>query len=108
MSFTTFFVSRMTFSSPLGEHEHALARRLRIEQPIRLLRLVDLEAMGEQLLERDLAVCDEARAFLLTHRGEGPRGVHGELAAEHVLADVDRRLPALAHEGDAAPRARGL
>src|SRR5437773_2777012 len=30
------------------------------------------------------------------------------MATEHVLAHVDRRLPALADERDAAPRARGL
>src|SRR5581483_2572775 len=94
--------------SAASEDEDALAGGLRVEQAIRLVRLLEPEAVGEQLLQRDLAVGDEARALLLARVRERPRGVDGELAPQHVLAHVDRRLPALAHEGHASPRAGRL
>src|SRR5207247_6442772 len=87
-------------------HKDTLARRLRVEPAVRVVRLLQPEAVREQPLQRDLAVGDEARALLLADGRERPSRVHGELATEHVLAHVDRRLPALADDRDAAPRAR--
>src|SRR5206468_10031669 len=84
--------------------KNTLAGRLGIEQAIRLLRLPDREPVREQLPQRHLALGDEARALLLSHRRERPGRVDRELAPDHLLADVERRAAALAHERHAPPR----
>src|SRR5438309_1163501 len=81
-------------------NEDPLSGRLGVEEPVGLLRLLEREAVGEQPLERDLALGDEAGAFFLTHRAERPRGVDRELLPDHVLADVERRRVALSDEAD--------
>src|SRR5206468_4366279 len=58
-----------------SEREHALARRLRVEEPVGFVRLLQAEAMRQQASERDSAIGDEARALRLAHAREGPRGV---------------------------------
>src|SRR5438876_96184 len=83
--------------------EYPLAGRLRVEEPVGVFRLLEREAMGEKALERELAACNETRAFFLADSAERPRGVDRELPPEHVLADVERRLVAFAHEADAPP-----
>src|SRR5881398_312613 len=87
--------------------EYPLAGRLRVEEPVGVFRLLEREAVGEKALERELAACNETRAFFLADSAERPRGVDRELPPEHVLADVERRLVAFAHEADAPP-GRGL
>src|SRR5919201_1487633 len=59
--------------------------------------------MGEQALERDLALDDEAGALLLADAGKRPRRVDGELPAEEILADVEGDGVALADEGHPPP-----
>src|SRR5437899_11149881 len=83
--------------------EYPLAGRLRVEEPVGVFRLLEREAVGEKALERELAACNETRAFFLADSAERPRGVDRELPPEHVLADVERRLVAFAHEADAPP-----
>src|ERR671918_2580426 len=114
--------SRTSFSirsySPArrSEQEHALAGRLGVEQSIGLGRLIEGVAMGEQALDVDLAIGDEARALGLDHAREGPGADHSQLLPDHVAADVDRDAAALANQAHRAPgagradrgRARGL
>src|SRR5256886_13703256 len=83
--------------------ENPLAGRLRVEEPVGVYRLLEREAVGEKALERELAACNEPRAFFLADSAERPRGVDRELPPEHVLADVERRLVAFAHEAHAPP-----
>src|SRR5947209_14992090 len=83
--------------------EYPLAGRLRVEEPVGVFRLLEREAVGEKALERELAACNETRAFFLADSAERPRGVDRELPPEHVLADVERRLVAFAHEAHAPP-----
>src|SRR5262249_22769155 len=85
------------------EHEDALAGRLRIEEPVGVGGLGELEAMREKPLERHPTFDDELRALLLDQRAEGPRGVERQLAAEEVPADVEGNLVSLADEADPAP-----
>src|SRR6185312_4145695 len=80
----------------LLHQEHALAGRLRVEQLVGLFGLVELPAVGEQRLDIDPAVRDELRAFGLADRREGPRGDDRQLLPEHVGADIDRHVVALA------------
>src|SRR6202040_2634998 len=61
---------------------------LAVEQPIGLLRLRKLPAVGEQMLHGNLAIDDEARAIPLDGRGEGPGAHDGELLAQHVRAHL--------------------
>src|SRR5438132_413887 len=83
--------------------EYPLAGRLRVEEPVGVFRLLEREAVGEKALERELAACNETRAFFLADSAERPRGVDRELPPEQVLANVERRLVAFAHEADAPP-----
>src|SRR5260221_6185176 len=64
--------------------------------------------MSEQLVDRDLAVGDEAGAFRLPRRREGPGPDDGELLAQHVAADVERHAVALADEAHRSPGPRTL
>src|SRR3990172_298568 len=71
--------SRMIVSAAGGmagplEDEHALARGLRVEEPVGLVGLLELEAVGEQARERDPPPRDEARALGLGQGRERPRG----------------------------------
>src|SRR3954463_7989362 len=79
-----------------SDQEHALAGGLAVEQLVGLLGLIQLPAMREQLFDIDLAVDDELRALGLTHLREGPRRDDRQLLPEHVGADIDRDLVALA------------
>src|SRR5260221_1629327 len=64
--------------------------------------------MSEQLVDRDLAVGDEAGAFRLPRRREGPGTDDGQLLAQHVTADVERHAVALADEAHRSPGPRAL
>src|SRR4029434_2555265 len=76
------------------------------EEQIGFLRLLDAEAVGEQAVEPDLPIRDEARALRLADAREGQRGVERQLTVYHVLADIEGRRVALADEGHAAPGGR--
>src|ERR1051326_2806714 len=98
---------RKAASALMALHQkHALAAGLLIEQPIGLLGLIELPAVGEQIVDLDAAVGDELRTLRLPHLGEGPRSDDGELLAQHVGAHVDRDVAALADETNSAPGAR--
>src|SRR5690349_20726243 len=96
--------------SPRGEEEigashqeDALAARLAVEEAVGLLGLVERPAMGEEAVDVDLAVGDEAGAFGLADGREGPGAHQRHLAAQEVVADVERHRVALADEADLAP-----
>src|SRR6266436_6779313 len=89
-----------------SHQENAFAVRLLVEQLISLLRLVERPAVREQSVDIDLALDAELRALGLDDGGEGPRGDQRHLAPEQVRADVDRDVPALAHETHGAPDLR--
>ena len=59
--------------------------------------------MREQFFDVDLAVGDELRALGLAHLREGPRRDHRHLPPQHVRADVDRDVVALADKAGGAP-----
>src|SRR5256885_2118067 len=89
------------------DQEHAFAGGLGVEQLVGLVRLVELPAVGEQFFDVDLAVDDELRALGLTDLREGPRRDDCQLLPEHVGADIDRHLVALADKAGRAPHFRG-
>src|SRR5207302_1010870 len=64
---------------------------------------LQLPAVGEEAVDLDLAVGNEAGAFGLAHGREGPRADQRHLAAEEIVADVERDLAALADETGLAP-----
>src|SRR5215216_2930170 len=86
-----------------SHQEHALAGGLAVEQLVGLVGLVEPPSVGEQLLDVDAAVGDELRAFGLAHLREGPRRDDRQLLPQHVGADVDRHLVALADKAGRAP-----
>src|SRR5215813_6149959 len=88
-----------------GWQDHSLAGRLRVEQPVGLLRLLERPAVREQLLDVDLHVGDELGALGLPLLRERPRADECHLPAQEIRAHVERHLPALAHEARRAPRA---
>src|SRR5436190_1379423 len=92
-------------SHALRRQDDALARGLGVEQAIGLLGLVEAPAVREQLLDVDLAVRDEFGTVGLALLGEGPRPDQRHLPAQHVRADVEGHLAALADEAGRAPGA---
>src|SRR5215813_10358644 len=85
------------------EHKNALARGLRVEEPVRFLGLVKGEAVGEHTIHRDLAVGDKAGAVSLPHCVKRPGRKNGELLADHVWTDVDGDVIAFTDKTDRAP-----
>src|ERR1700719_4028959 len=75
---------------PAGLHQkHTFAAGLAVEQPVGLVGLRKLPAIGEQMLDVDLVVGDEARAVGLDGRGESPPADDGELLAPTLWADIE-------------------
>src|SRR5215469_11554189 len=60
------------FVKYFSHQKHALAAGLPVEQPVGLVRLRQLPAIREQMLDVDLAIGDEGRALGLDDRGERP------------------------------------
>src|ERR1700730_11799581 len=89
------------------DQEYALAGGLGVEQLVGLVRLIELPAVGEEFFDVELAVDDELRALGLSHLREGPGGDDRQLLPEHVGADVDRHLVALADKAGCAPHLGG-
>src|SRR5262249_1254866 len=89
-----------------SELEKALAGRLRVEETVGLVGLIEPEPVRQELVERHLAVGDEAGALGLAHARKGPPPVDRQLPADPILADVEGRRVALAHECDAPPGGR--
>src|SRR5262249_13163465 len=84
--------------------ENAFARRLRVEQPICFLRLLEVPAMSEETVHLDPAVRYEARAFGLTDGGKSPRADQRDLPAQQVIAHVQCHVVTLTDEAGLAPR----
>ena len=85
--------------------EHALAGGLGVEEFVGGFRLVQFEAVGEQAFHVDAVLDHEARAVRLALLAEGPGAEQGQLAPDHVRADLQRHLAALANVADLAPGA---
>src|ERR1044071_2151553 len=85
------------------EQKYALTGRRRVEAAVGLVGLLDAPAVGEDALEVDLVVGDEARAFEHAHGAEGPRADQRDLAAQEIGADVQSDVAALADVAGAAP-----
>jgi len=51
-----------------AQPENAFAARLAVEQPIRLVGLLESPAVGEESVDADLAIGDEGRTFGLADR----------------------------------------
>lgn len=60
-----------------------------VEDSISLVRLLEIPTVSEQLIDLNLAICDEACTFRLDSSGEGPRADDGKLLAQHVRADIE-------------------
>jgi hypothetical protein len=71
------------------EHKDTLARGLRIEEPIRLLCLIEAKAVREHPIHRHLALGDKAGTVRLSDRVKRPGGENSELLADHVRTDLD-------------------
>src|SRR5882757_2666250 len=89
-----------------SNQEDAFAVRLLVEQRVSLLRLAERPAVREQLVDIDLALDAELGALGLDDSGESPGCDQRHLAPEQVRADIDRDVPALAHETHGAPDLR--
>src|SRR5499427_9607063 len=96
-------------SGPLtsGRQDDGLAGRLRVEEPVGFLGLLEPPAVREQPLHVDLPVGDELSALGLALLRERPRPHQRYLPAQEILADVERDLTPLADETGGAPRAYG-
>src|SRR5215472_1235760 len=89
----------------LAWQDDGLARGLRIEELVGLFRLLELPAVGEELLDVHLEIRDDLGALGLTLFREGPGTDQRHLAAQEIWAHVERHLTALTHEAGRAPRA---
>ena len=85
--------------------DHAFARGLRIEQPVRFLGLLELPAVREEAVDVDAAIGDVAGAVGLADGREGPRADQRDLPAQQIVADVQGDGVAFADEAGLAPGA---
>src|SRR5215831_12735616 len=90
-----------------GRQDDGLASRLRVEEPVVFLGLLEPPAVREEPLHVHVALGDELGAFGLALLGERPRPHQRHLPAQEIRADVERDLTALADETGGAPRAYG-
>src|SRR5205085_1470540 len=90
-----------------GRQDDRLAGRLRVEEPVGFLGLLEPPAMREELLHVHLPVGDELGAVGLALLRERPRPDQRYLPAQEIRADVERDLTPLADETSGAPRTYG-
>src|SRR5262245_24360955 len=88
-----------------GRQDDGLAGRLRVEEPVGFLGLLEPPAVREQPLHVHLALGDELGALGLALLRERPRPHQRDLPAQEIRADVERDLTPLADETGGAPRA---
>lgn len=86
----------------LGQ-EHRLSRGLCIEELIGLDRLFQLPGVREQRVHINPAIGNEASTVGLARFAERPRAHDGQLLSDHVRADIDGHVVALADKGNTAP-----
>ena len=92
-------------SSPTSRRQDdGFAGRLRVEQPVSFLGLLEPPAVREQPLHVHLALGDELGALGLALLRERPRPHQRDLPAQEIRADVERHLTPLADEAGGAPR----
>src|SRR5262245_45617136 len=91
-------------ASSSGGQDDGLARALGVEDLVGLLCLLELPAVGEELLHVDIQVGDSLGAFGLTLLRERPGADQRHLPAEEIGTDVERHLTALADETGGAPQ----
>src|SRR6185437_8177834 len=100
--------SRVPRNDAIASHqEYTLAVDLLVEQLIGLLGLVELPAMGEQLIDVDAALDRKARAFGLDDVRKCPGCDQRQLPAEQMRADVDMHVTAFADEAHRSPHLGG-
>ena len=87
--------------------DDGLAGRLRVEEPVGFLGLLEPPAVREEPLHVHLALGDELGALGLALLRERPRPHQRDLPAQEIRADVERDLAPLADETGGAPRAYG-
>src|SRR6516165_997288 len=90
-----------------GRQDDGLAGRLRVEEPVGFLGLLEPPAVREEPLHVHLPVGDELGALGLALLRERPRPHQRYLPAQEIRADVERDLTPLADETGGAPRAYG-
>src|SRR3970282_2797502 len=78
-----------------GRQDDGLARRLRVEELVGFLRLLELPAVREELLHAHFPVGDELGAFGLALLRERPGADQRHLPAQEIRTNVERHLPAL-------------
>src|SRR5262249_8575202 len=87
--------------------DDSLAGRLRVEEPVGFLGLLEPPAVREEPLHVHLALGDELGALALALLGARPRPHQRDLPAQEIRADVERDLTALADETGGATRRTG-
>ena len=85
--------------------DDGLAGRLRVEEPVGFLGLLEPPAVREEPLHVHLPLGDELGALGLALLRERPRPHQRDLPAQEIGADVERDLTPLADETGGAPRA---
>src|SRR6516162_1367404 len=92
-----------------GRQDDGLAGRLRVEEPVGFLGLLEPPAVREEPLHVHLALGDELGALGLALLRERPRPPQRYLPAQEIRADVERdlNLTPLADETGGAPRRLG-
>src|SRR5262245_66336828 len=90
-----------------GRQNDGLAGRLRVEEPVSFLGLLEPPAVCEEPLHVHLPVGDEFGAIGLALLRERPRPHQRYLPPQEIRADVERDLTPLADETGGAPRAYG-
>ena len=87
-----------------GRQDDGLAGRLRVEEPVGFLGLLEPPAVRDEPLHVHLALGDELGALGLALLRERPRPHKRDLPAQEIRADVERDLTPLADETGGAPR----
>ena len=90
-----------------GRQDDGLAGRLRVEESVGFLGLLEPPAVREEPLHVHLPVGDELGALGLALLRERPRPHQRYLPAQEIRADVERDLTPLADETGGAPRRLG-
>src|SRR5262249_39664893 len=91
---------------PSRRQDDGLAGRLRVEQPVGFLGLLEPPAVREETLHVHLPLGDELGALGLALLRERPRPHQRDLPAQEIRADVERDLTPLADETASSPDER--
>ena len=103
---SAFGVKRTTLTD-LTTQDDGLAGRLRVEEPVGFLGLLEPPAVREQPFHVHVALGDELGALGLALLRERPRPHQRDRPAQEIRADVERDLIPLADETGGATRRTG-